>query len=226
MPGEIIEFSANGKAVQGYLARSESGRGPGVIVIQEWWGLVDHIKDICDRLAAEGFTALAPDFYDGAQTTEPNEAGSLMMALETAKAAEVIRGAVTAIQSDESTSTEEVGVIGFCMGGQLAMYAAAIDERVGACVNYYGIHPNVQPPFEKMTSPILGIFAELDENASPAVVEQLSRNLSAANVRHDFRTYPGIQHAFFNDDRPEVYDERASEDAWERTLRFLRVELI
>lgn len=225
MPGEIIEFSANGNAVQGYLARSESGRGPGVIVIQEWWGLVDHIKDVCDRLAAEGFTALAPDFYGGVQTTEPDEAGSLMMALEIPKAAEVIKGAISAVQNDESTSTEEVGVIGFCMGGQLAMYAAAIDDRVGACVNFYGIHPNVKPPFEKMTSPILGIFAEHDEYASPDVVEQLSRELSSASVRHDFRTYEGAQHAFFNDDRPEVYNQESAQDAWERTLRFLRVEL-
>lgn len=187
---------------------------------------MDHIKDVCDRLAAEGMTALAPDFYNGVQTNEPDEAGSLMMALDIANAGKVIKGAVGSLLADEATSSAQVGVIGFCMGGQLAMYAAAIDDRIGACVNFYGIHPNVKPPFEKMTSPILGIFAEMDEYASPDVVEQLSRDLSAANVRHDFRTYEGIHHAFFNDDRPEVFDEKAAKDAWERTLRFLRVELI
>lgn len=226
MPGEIIEFAANGKQVQGYLSRSSEGKGPGVIVIQEWWGLVGHIKSVCDRFAENGFTALAPDFYDGKQTAEPDEAGSMMMALQVPEAEKVISGSVTRLLEDEACAGERVGVIGFCMGGQLAMYAAAIDERIGACVNFYGIHPNVKPPFNKMISPVLGIFAEHDSYASPSTVEELSKELSAANVRHDFRTYEGTDHAFFNDDRKEVYNAEAAQDAWKHTLDFLKQELI
>jgi len=115
--GQMVEFSSNGTSTSGYLAIPESG--PGVIVIQEWWGLVDHIKDVCDRFAAEGFVALAPDLYHGKSTKSPDEAGKLMMALEIDRAEKDLRGAIQYLLEHEATKGSKVGTIGFCMGGAL-----------------------------------------------------------------------------------------------------------
>lgn len=223
----MISFDGNGQDYQGYLAESESGSGsgPGVIVIQEWWGLVGHIKSVADRFAEAGFTALAPDFYHGRETVEPDEAGSMMMALSIPDAEKVIRGAVSALLERDSVLGEKVGVVGFCMGGQLSMFAACLDQRIGACVNYYGIHPNVQPEFEKLEAPMLGFFAENDEYASPPVVAELDQTLTDLEKPHEFRTYKGTSHAFFNDARPEVFDEAAAEDSWNRMIQFFRGNL-
>lgn len=220
-----IEFQGNGKSYQGYLAPAKAGRGPGVIVIQEWWGLVGHIKDVCDRFAEAGFTALAPDFYDGKTTDEPDEAGSLMMALNISEAEKVIRGAITALLEHEATEGSKVGVVGFCMGGQLSLFAAALDNRIGACVDYYGIHPNVQPSFRQLEAPVLGFFAEHDDYATPEAVEALGMELNALNKTHEFKTYPGTHHAFFNSERPEVFDQHAAEDSWNRMLAFFEENL-
>lgn len=221
----MIKFTGNGKTFDGYLAKSATGKGPGVVVIQEWWGLVGHIKNVADRFAAEGFTALAPDLYEGETAAEPDDAGKLMMALDIANAEKILRGAVDRLLQDEATTGDRVGVIGFCMGGQLSMYAAATNPKIGACVNFYGIHPNVKPPFENLQAPILGIFAENDTMTTPAVVAELSKTLHSHGKRHEFHTYPGVGHAFFNDDRPQVYDAAAAEDAWKRVVEFFKREL-
>lgn len=222
MSGSMIEFRGNGSTYQGYLSTAAGGAGPGVIVIQEWWGLVGHIKAVADRFAAEGFTALAPDFYHGERTAEPDEAGSLMMALDVPDASKVIRGAVDALTSHPAVTGKGIGVVGFCMGGQLSMFAAGEDPRIRACVNFYGIHPNVRPNFETVNGPILGIFAENDEYASAEAVAALDKELYRAGKAHEFHTYPGTQHAFFNDERPEVYNEAAANAAWQRTTSFFR----
>lgn len=209
----------------GYVAIPASGHGPGVIVIQEWWGLVGHIKSVADRFAGEGFVALAPDFYEGRSTTEPDEAGSLMMALNIEAAADLIRKSVDALLVMPETTGDKVGVVGFCMGGQLAMFAACLDSRIGACVNFYGIHPNVQPDFTKLSAPILGHFAERDDYASPAQVAALSEHLYELGKSHEFIQYDGVDHAFFNDDRPAVFNASAAADAWAKTLEFFRIHL-
>src|SRR4051794_23382558 len=132
--GEIVEFPSNGATAGGYLATPD-GAGLPLIVIQEWWGLVPHIKDVCDRFAAEGFTALAPDLYHGASAAEPDEAGKLMMALNTAQAARDMSGAVTYLQGHEATRGDGVGVTGFCMGGGLALVLACErPDAIKACV--------------------------------------------------------------------------------------------
>src|SRR3546814_13737950 len=113
--GEIIEFPSNGSTAQGYLALPDSGVGVPLVVIQEWWGLVPHIIDVCDRFAAEGFVALAPDLYRGETTTEPDEAGKLMMALTLAQAAKAMSGAVDEVAV--RAGGDRVGVTGFCLGG-------------------------------------------------------------------------------------------------------------
>lgn len=225
MNGEMIRFRGNGDTFSGYLSPSVAGTGRGVIVIQEWWGLVGHIKDVADRLSQAGFTAIAPDFYQGESTAEPDEAGSLMMALNIADAERIVLGAVDALLNHSATNGEKVGVVGFCMGGQLSLFAASINSKIGACVDFYGIHPNVKPSLETLQAPVLGIFAENDEYASPAAVAALSKSLDEHGKKHEFHTYAGTNHAFFNDARPEVFDKLAAEDAWKRTIAFLRENL-
>jgi carboxymethylenebutenolidase len=223
--GQMVSFQANGKTAQGYLAKATSGKGTGVIVIQEWWGLVDHIKNVCDRFARAGFTALAPDMYDGATTKSPDEASKLFMALNIGEAEKKLRGAINFLLSHEAVSSKKVGTIGFCMGGQLSLFAATLNEKIGACVNFYGIHPAVKPDFTKLHAPVLGIFAEKDEMVNAQAVQALEAQLKATGKRYTFHTYPNTTHAFFNDTRPDVYDAKAALDAWNKTLDFFKTEL-
>jgi carboxymethylenebutenolidase len=225
MAGSIVTFKANGGTSQGYLAIAENGKGPGVVVMQEWWGLVDHIKDVCDRFAAAGFTALAPDMYDGQKTKSPDEAGKMMMALNIAETEKKLRGAVTYLAEHEAVSSRQVGTVGFCMGGQLSIFAATLNDRVGACVVFYGIHPNVKPNYSQLSGPVLGLFAENDTMVTPEVRQQLEKDIRSVGKSIEVWVYPGTNHAFFNDTRPEVYNEEAATDAWERVLAFLKQNL-
>jgi carboxymethylenebutenolidase len=221
-----VEFPCDGRKTAGYLAVPKSGKGIGVIVLQEWWGLVPHIKKIADRLAGEGFTALAPDLYHGHCATTPDEAGRLMMALDVPKVAEDLRGAIDFLRARPECGSKRVGAVGFCLGGQLSLYAACVHpDAVGACVNFYGIHPNVNPDVAKLQAPVLGFFAEKDVYVNAKVVKELSDRLKQAGRPHEFKTYPGVNHAFFNDTRPEVYDAAAAEDAWKRMTTFFRANL-
>jgi len=222
MNGEIVTFNGGDREYEGYLSIPTGGSGPGVIVIQEWWGLVDHIKDVCDRFAGEGFVALAPDLYFGERTTEPTRAGEKMMALNISETEEVLSKGIYKLLSLPQVTSAKAGVVGFCMGGQLAMFAACHNARIGACVNFYGVHPNVQPSFRQLEAPLLGIFGENDHTTPPEVTKALEAELSLLGKEHCFVTYPGVDHAFFNDTRPEVYNADAAKDAWARTLEFLR----
>ncbi len=138
-----------------------------VFVIQEWWVLVFFIKDASDRFAAEGFVALAPDLYHGKTTTSPDEAGKLMMALRIDEAEQDLAGALDHLLAHPATATNRVGTVGFCMGGALSLYAATKNPHVGACVVFYGIHPNVKPDLPNLQSPVLGLYAERDGFATP-----------------------------------------------------------
>jgi carboxymethylenebutenolidase len=220
MAGTMVHFPANGTTTSGYLAIPPAGQGPGVLVIQEWWGLVPHIKNVCDRFAAEGFTALAPDMYHGQTATEPDGAGKLFMALNIAQAEKDLRGAAQCLATRSSTAT--LGVVGFCMGGQLALFAATLNPAIGACVNFYGIHPNVTPDYTKLSGPVLGLFAERDQFVTPETARQVDAAIRNAGKQSEIHIYPGVDHAFFNDERPDVYDRTAAEDAWRRTLRFFQ----
>ena len=220
----MTNFKGNGQDYEGYISTPVAG-GPGIVVIQEWWGLNDHIKEVCDRFAAEGFTALAPDLYRGRKATSPDEAGKLMMALNIGEAEKTLSGAIRALLANEACISGTVGVVGFCMGGQLAMFAAATNpEEVSACVNFYGIHPKVQPPYSRMKAAVLGLFAEKDSSVNRDAVEKLRSELSAAGKDFEFHTYKNADHAFFNDTRP-VYNAEAAKDAWQRMLVFFRMHV-
>lgn len=220
--GEMIEFATPGSATAGYLAVPEDQRGPGLVVIQEWWGLVPHIKDVCERFAAEGFVALAPDLFHGQTTTEPDEANKKMMALDMPRAIKEISGAVEHLRTRPETDGK-VGVLGFCMGGALTL-ATAANATIDAAVPFYGLPGDGFEP-QKISCPVLGHWAETDDWATVEKGESLFKQLRDAGVDATLHVYPGTEHAFFNDSRPEVYKAEAADQAWRRTLVFLNRHL-
>jgi carboxymethylenebutenolidase len=220
--GEMVTFPSNGHTCDGYLA----GEGPGVLVIQEWWGLVPHIQDVVDRFAEAGFTALAPDLYHGQTSTEPDGAGKLMMAMNLEAAAKDLSGAIALLQ--ERSGREKVGVVGYCMGGGLALYTGTLrPDAVAAVAPYYGAFPwpNLAPDWSRMTAKVVGEYAENDGWASPEAARSLEAALRDAGVDATLHVHPACDHAFFNDSRPEVYDAAASATAWARTVDLFRSAL-
>jgi carboxymethylenebutenolidase len=221
--GEMVEFKSNGGTCTGYLVGTS---GPGVIVIQEWWGLVPHITDIADRFAAEGFVALAPDMYHGEMTDEPDMAGKLLMSMNLATAGKDLSGAVDLLQ--ERTGRTKVGVTGFCMGGGLALMAACLrpDAIAAAAPFYGGMRPDTVIEWDNLAAVVEGHYAATDRGtAAPEAVKELEATLRAKGKNATFHVYPGTQHAFFNDTRPEVYDAAVAKTAWDRTLALFRANL-
>jgi carboxymethylenebutenolidase len=221
--GETVEFRSNGGTCSGYLA---DGGGPGVVVIQEWWGLVPHIRDVADRFAAEGFTALAPDLYHGEASSEPDGAGKLMMALNLGTAAKDLSGAIDLLA--ERTGRPQVGVVGYCMGGGLALVLATQrPDAVAAAAPYYGVIPweSVQPEWSALAARVVGEYAENDGWAGPEVVRAMERQLRDLGKDATLHVHDGAEHAFFNDTRPDVYDAAASAVAFARTVDLFRTTL-
>lgn len=222
--GEMIEFPSNGSTAEGYLAVPPSGSGPGLIVIQEWWGLVPHITDVCDRFAAAGFVALAPDLYHGTTTTEPDEAGKLMMALNLDQAAKDLGGAVDLLVGHEAVTSTGLGVTGFCMGGGLAMLLAAQrPDAIVACAPFYGVIPweSAEPDWSALRASVQGHFAENDGFFTPEKVRELEDQLRSLGKEARFFVHPDVEHAFFNDTRPDVYHAATAQKAWDSTVEFL-----
>ena len=226
--GDIITFEGSDTTFRGYFAPADGG-GKAVIVIQEWWGLVPHICDVADRLARAGFTALAPDFYNGEATTEPDEAGKYMMALNLDEASTLTSAAIDYLLASPATTSATVGVVGFCMGGGLALVTAADQgDRVSACAPYYGLipWPEAHPDWTKITAPVHGHYAENDGFFGPSAVAELADSLAAAGVEAELEIHPGVDHAFFNDVRPEVYNAGAATVAWSETLAFFQETIV
>ena len=221
--GEIVSFKSNGSTATGYLASPTGGSGAGVIVIQEWWGLVPHIMDVAERFAAAGFVALAPDLYHGASASEPDGAGKLMMALNIDQAAKDMSGAVDFLL--QRTGRKSIGVVGFCMGGGLTLVLACHrPDAVKAAAPFYGVipWPSAKPDWLKLAAEVEGQYAENDDYASPAVVTALGEELTALGKKATFHIHPSTAHGFFNDTRPEVYNAEASRAAWTTTVDLFR----
>lgn len=224
MTSRMVEFKANGRTANGYLSLPDKP-GPGLLVIQEWWGLVDHIKDLADRFAREGFVALAPDLYHGDMTKSPDKAGKMLMALNIGEAAKDMRGAAKYLLGLDEVQPKKVGAMGFCMGGQLALFAATeFPQQISAGVDFYGIHPNAQIDPAKLEVPILAHFARRDQTVPEETARGLIESIESAGGSIEAHFYDA-DHAFFNDTRPEVYDRDAASLAWTRTLEFLRRNL-
>ena len=222
-----IEFPANGGTAPGYLAEPESGKGPGVVVMQEWWGIDEHIRDVCDRFAKEGFFALAPDLYRGETTDQPDEAQQKMMALDMDEAEKDMRGAVDFLAAHDGVEGSRIGSVGFCLGGGLAVWAATINDKVGAVVTYYYVMPHGRPDFAEIKAPVQGHFGTQDEFVLVGPAKNLERELHHASGRDvKFYFYEGAGHAFFNDtNRLGTYDKDHADASWERTIEFLRSNL-
>jgi carboxymethylenebutenolidase len=223
--GEMIDFPSNGSRARGYLARP-AGHGieRGILVLQEWWGLVPHIRQVADRFASEGYTALAPDLWEGKTPANRDEASRLYMALSVDKAEKQLRSAAKALHGMGGVSGK-VGVVGFCMGGALALYAACCaPEEIGACIDFYGAHPHVKPEYGKLRCPVLGFFGEKDKSVSPAVAREIAQSVNQAGGEMEVVVYDA-GHAFFNDSRPDAYHGEAAHDAWQRSLTFLAASL-
>ena len=227
-PHQNVSFASNGGTAHGYLALPESGSGPGLVVIQEWWGLTEHIKDMTDRFAAEGFVALAPDLYGGRTTHDSAEAGQLMQDLPVTKAATDLAGAVDFLLGHDAVTSSSVGSVGFCMGGGFVLVMAAQQgDKVGAAVPFYGVGGYDQVDLGGITAPVLGHFGTEDGFAPPAQVDALEAELQAkAKGSVEIVRYPGAGHAFANDENPMgTYDAALATQAFARSVEFLRANL-
>jgi carboxymethylenebutenolidase len=226
--GTTVEFASNGGTATGYLAVPESGTGPGVIVVQEWWGLVPHIQEVADRYAAEGFVALAPDLYHGVTTTEPDDAMRLLMGLAIDTAAKDMAGAAHYLQDRVEVTSSGVGIVGYCMGGSLALWASTFSDEIVAAVGYYPAVPweRMEPKWANYQGKSAMIHCSEEDGTSQAEgIQQAWAAIDAAGGDVEVFDYPGTKHAFCNDHRPEVYDAAAAELGFERTLALLRRRL-
>ncbi len=222
---DVILPSKDG-ASRGYLAAPSAGQGPGVIVLHEWWGLDGHIRSVCDRLAAAGIFALAPDLYGGETTEQPDEAEQKMMALAIDKAERDLHAAVEFLAVQEGVQGDAVGSVGFCLGGGLSVWAAAANPKVLATVTYYYVLPHGRPDFARIRGPVLGHFGTADAFVPIDEVRALERDMREAGVDVTFELYDGAGHAFFNDsNRLGTYDRALAERSWARTLEFLHEAL-
>jgi carboxymethylenebutenolidase len=223
-PRQNVTFASNGGQAHGYLNKPASGAGPGLIVIQEWWGLDDHIADIVDRFAAEGFVTLAPDLYGGRVAHDNDTAGQYMQQLPAEQAVRDLSGAVDYLIADPSVSSTKVGVVGFCMGGGFVLQLAALrGNQISAAVPFYGVGPGVPDGYRGISAPVQGHYAENDafypvEQAREQ--ERQVREQSQSSV--EFFYYPA-GHAFHNDeDKLGTYDPESARLAWQRTVEFLK----
>lgn len=211
--GQLVDYAGPG---EGYLAVPQgSGPFPAVVVIQEWWGLDDHIKSVAERFANEGYIAIAPDLYHGHVASEPNEAQKLMMEMEQDVALEEIQNAVNFLVGRDDVSPKKAAVIGFCMGGGLALQMAAKGQNIAIVAPFYG-RPLDAAAAAQVKVPIVGSYGEQDQSIQPSAVNQMADQIKAAGQQVDIKFYPA-GHAFFNDTR-DSYNAAAAQDAWQRTL--------
>ena len=226
-PRQNVTFASNGSQAHGYLATPASGSGPGVIVIQEWWGLTDHIADISDRLAGEGFVALAPDLFGGKVAHDADEAMKLLTELPVDRAARDLAGAVDYLLAQDSVTSSKVGAIGFCMGGGFVlMLAAQQGGRIGAAVPFYGVGPGVPSTYTGVKAAVQGHYAEQDGMYPVDQAQALEKQIrEEAGVPVEFFYYDA-GHAFHNDENlMGTYDEKNAQLAWSRAVSFLKEQL-
>ncbi len=222
--GETVQFEVVGGAASGYLASPPPTADvrAGVVVIQEWWGLVPHIQDVAERFATLGYVALAPDLYHGKSTVEAEEAHHLMDGLDWGRAAQELAGAVAYLR--DVAGVGRVGVVGFCMGGALTLIAAA-DPGVDAYASFYGFPPPGSVDLESIGAPGLIFFGERENAFSVPDAQAFAEQQRGRGKDAEVVVYPGAGHAFFNDTRPEAYRQAAADGAWRRTVELFAQQL-
>jgi carboxymethylenebutenolidase len=227
--GSMVEFASNGDTASGYLAVPDGGRGPGVVVVQEWWGLDSGIKEMADRLATAGFVAFAPDLFRGelAGHTEMDKAGALMNAMPPERAARDMSGAVDLLAAHESVTSDGIGVVGFCMGGLLSfVLAAQRPDKVDAVVAFYGFpQGDQQPDYASIDAPILGHMAEHDDFFPPDAAKALEQRLREMGKDVSFTVHPA-GHAFMAPHNAlGTQDQELYDQIWPGVLDFLHTHL-
>jgi len=221
-----IEFPTGAGSTPGYLAVPAGERGPATILLQEWWGLDDSVRSLCDRLAAEGLFVLAPDLYRGGATTQPSEAEQKMMAMSMPEVEQDMCGAAEYLRAHAGVEGPGAGSVGFCLGGGLSIWAAANCPQIAAAVTYYYVMPHGKPDFKAISAPVLGHFGTADEFIPLEAAQALESELREAGVEVTFHYYEGAGHAFAAEhNRLGTYDEGMAQTAWERTVSFLRTTL-
>lgn len=226
-PRQNVTFPGNGKEAHGYLAMPSGGSGPGVVVVQEWWGLTDHVAGMVDRLAEAGFVAVAPDLYGGSTTHDEAEAARLAQELPVERAAADLSGAVDFLLNHEGVTGHAVGVVGFCIGGAFALHlAAARGERVAAVVPFYAVFGGSLPDFRKLRAAVQGHYGQNDAFIPTEQATQVfDRIESETGSKPTLYWYPA-GHAFMNEENLlGTYNPEAARMAWERTVAFLREHL-
>ncbi|AUG81436.1 carboxymethylenebutenolidase [Kitasatospora sp. MMS16-BH015] len=226
-PRQNVTFPSGGGTAHGHLALPPGKLGPGLVVIQEWWGLTSHIATMTERFAAEGFVALAPDLYGGTTTHDGARAAELKRTLPVERAARDLAGAVDFLLDLPETVGDAVGVVGFCMGGGFALTLAAQQgDRVAAAVPFYGLPGDPDFDYRGLTAHVLGHFAERDRTLPVAAVDEAAIRIGeATDLRPEIHFYPA-GHAFMNDENPlGNYDGLQARIAWQRTLSFLWAHL-
>ena len=209
---------------EGFLARPPAGGGPAILVLHAWWGLNDFFRSFCSRLANEGFLVFAPDLFHGAVAATIEEAKQLISNEQPEKVAEDVAAALDFLRGHEAARGGPVGVIGFSFGAYYAVQLSCLrPDTVRAAVLFYGIG---EGSFDKSRAAYLGHFGEKDEYEPAPGVQDLESALRKAGRPVDFHTYPGTGHWFFESSRADAYHPQAAEAAWERTLTFLRRELV
>jgi carboxymethylenebutenolidase len=227
---ETVWFKSNGNMASGYLAKPASGSGPGVLVIQEWWGLDNSLKEMADRLAAAGFVALAPDLYHGevAGHTEMDKAAHLMQSMPADRAGKDMSGAVDYLAGHNAVTSKGVGVVGFCMGGMLSfLIAANRGDKVKAIVPFYGFpQGDAEPDWSKMTAQVSGHMAENDSFFSPAGARALEAKLRGMGKTVTLTVHPGTGHAFMGPHNAlGTLNEKLAAQIWPEVISFLQKTL-
>jgi carboxymethylenebutenolidase len=228
---QIVEYPGDGVTMRAYLIGPQArGSYPAIIVVQEWWGLNDHIKDVARRYAREGFVAVVPDLYSRlGRAVVPNsnapEAGRLMNALKQEDGLKDLNATVAYLKTVPGVDAARIGVTGFCMGGSYALLLPCVNPAIKAAVPFYGQVPNPDTPLQKLSAPVLYIYGEDDGWITKSDVQRLAAALKKYGKRGEIKTYPGASHAFFNDTRKEVYKPAEAADAWKRALEFFQEHL-
>lgn len=223
-PRQNVTFPSNGSTAHGYLRKPDAGTGPALIVVEEWWGLDDHIADIVDRFAAEGFVTLAPDMFGGRVTHDSGEAGRMLAELPVDRAARDLASGLDYLLADPDVTSKSVGVVGFCMGGGFALQLATQQgDRVNAVVSFYGVGPAVPDQYQDLTAPVQGHYGENDQMYPVDAARDQEAQIRAESSGPVEFFYYAAGHAFHNDkDRLGTYDAELAGLAWSRTVDFLR----
>ncbi len=224
----MVQYPSEGATVHAYLAVPDQGPHAAMIVVQEWWGLNEHTKDVARRYAREGYVAIAPDLYSRLGhplTTDANEAGKLMGRLSMDDGIKDLNATIAYLGTVPGVDSNRIGVTGFCMGGSYALMLPCVNQAIKAAVPFYGQVPNPDTPLQKLGCSVLYFYGDDDGWITRSDVQRLSDALKKYNKPGEVKIYPGAPHAFFNDTRKEVYKPEEAEDAWKRALAFFRQHL-